>query len=128
MTCSGSRLLSQTTLRNILGTKNLHEILSDREGISGAMQVGQTRAGGAKDAKGVAVISTICSKCIVDNYIEHVTFNFVFSNVSPPTLAPLNNRDHIILFSLLFNGGVSISIYPFRPNPPHLTSRDERHM
>ena len=33
------RLLSQTTLRNILGTKNLHEILSDREGISGAMQV-----------------------------------------------------------------------------------------
>ena len=36
---SPRRLLSQTTLRNILGTKNLHEILSDREGISGAMQV-----------------------------------------------------------------------------------------
>ena len=36
---SPPRLLSQTTLRNILGTKNLHEILSDREGISGAMQV-----------------------------------------------------------------------------------------
>ena len=36
---SALRLLSQTTLRNILGTKNLHEILSDREGISGAMQV-----------------------------------------------------------------------------------------
>ena len=36
---SNRRLLSQTTLRNILGTKNLHEILSDREGISGAMQV-----------------------------------------------------------------------------------------
>ena len=34
------RLLSQTTLRNILGTKNLHEILSDRESISSAMQVG----------------------------------------------------------------------------------------
>jgi len=33
-----TRLLSQTTLRNILGTKNLHEILSDREGISGSMQ------------------------------------------------------------------------------------------
>ena len=30
-----SRLLAQTTLRNILGTKTLHEILSDREGISG---------------------------------------------------------------------------------------------
>ena len=72
MTCSGSRLLSQTTLRNILGTKNLHEILSDREGISGAMQVGQTRAGGAKDAEGVAVIFTICSKCIVEtrNHVD----------------------------------------------------------
>ncbi len=34
-----SRLLAQTTLRNILGTKNLHEILSDRESISGSMQV-----------------------------------------------------------------------------------------
>lgn len=34
-----TRLLAQTTLRNILGTKNLHEILSDRESISGAMQV-----------------------------------------------------------------------------------------
>ena len=34
-----TRLLAQTTLRNILGTKSLHEILSDRESISGAMQV-----------------------------------------------------------------------------------------
>ena len=33
------RLLAQTTLRNILGTKNLHEILSDRESISSDMQV-----------------------------------------------------------------------------------------
>ena len=33
------RLLAQTSLRNILGTKNLHEILSDRESISIAMQV-----------------------------------------------------------------------------------------
>ncbi len=33
-----TRLLAQTTLRNILGTKNLHEILSDRESISTAMQ------------------------------------------------------------------------------------------
>ncbi len=35
-----TRLLAQTTLRNILGTKNLHEILSDRESISVSMQVG----------------------------------------------------------------------------------------
>jgi len=34
-----TRLLAQTTLRNILGTKNLHEILSDRESISTSMQV-----------------------------------------------------------------------------------------
>ena len=33
-----TQLLAQTTLRTILGTRNLHEILSDREGISGAMQ------------------------------------------------------------------------------------------
>merc|ERR1719193_261790 len=34
-----TRLLAQTTLRNILGTKNLHEILSDRESIAGSMQI-----------------------------------------------------------------------------------------
>merc|ERR1719245_425592 len=33
-----TRLLAQTTLRNILGTKSLHEILSDRESISTSMQ------------------------------------------------------------------------------------------
>lgn len=33
-----TRLLAQTTLRNVLGTKNLAEILSDREGISHYMQ------------------------------------------------------------------------------------------
>jgi len=33
-----TRLLAQTSLRNTLGTKNLHEILSDRESISLAMQ------------------------------------------------------------------------------------------
>ena len=34
-----TRLLAQTTLRNILGTKNLHEILSERDSISNSMQV-----------------------------------------------------------------------------------------
>ena len=34
-----TRLLAQTSLRNILGTKTLQEILSDREEISKAMQV-----------------------------------------------------------------------------------------
>ena len=32
-------LLAQTTLRNVLGTKNLSEILSERETISYSMQV-----------------------------------------------------------------------------------------
>jgi erythrocyte band 7 integral membrane protein len=36
-----TRLLAQTTLRNVLGTRNLHEILGDRESISGVMQVHQ---------------------------------------------------------------------------------------
>ena len=36
--CYLGRLLAQTSLRNILGTKNLHEILSDRDSIAGAMQ------------------------------------------------------------------------------------------
>uniref|UniRef100_A0A672F3C7 Stomatin (EPB72)-like 3a n=1 Tax=Salarias fasciatus TaxID=181472 RepID=A0A672F3C7_SALFA len=35
---SSTRLLAQTTLRNALGTKNLAELLSDREGISHSMQ------------------------------------------------------------------------------------------
>lgn len=34
-----TKLLAQTTLRNILGTKTLTEMLSDREAISLQMQV-----------------------------------------------------------------------------------------
>lgn len=37
-----TQLLAQTTLRNVLGTKNLSELLSDREGISNSMQVQAT--------------------------------------------------------------------------------------
>lgn len=37
---AATRLLAQTTLRNVLGTKNLAEILSDREEIAHTMQVG----------------------------------------------------------------------------------------
>lgn len=42
-----TRLLAQTTLRNVLGTKSLSEVLSDREGISHSMQVWRT--GGLTD-------------------------------------------------------------------------------
>jgi len=34
-----SQLLAQTTLRNILGTKTLQEILSDREAITQNMRI-----------------------------------------------------------------------------------------
>lgn len=34
-----TRLLAQTTLRNMLGIKNLAEILSDRDAIAMSMQV-----------------------------------------------------------------------------------------
>ena len=34
-----TRLLAQTTLRNILGTRSLSEILSERENISHSIQV-----------------------------------------------------------------------------------------
>jgi erythrocyte band 7 integral membrane protein len=37
-----TRLLAATTLRNVLGTKNLSEILADREAISHQMQVWYT--------------------------------------------------------------------------------------
>ena len=40
-----TRLLAQTTLRTVLGTKSLSEILSDRENISHFMQVSSDRAG-----------------------------------------------------------------------------------
>jgi len=36
---AATRLLAQTTLRNILGTKALHDILSDREAIANLMDV-----------------------------------------------------------------------------------------
>jgi regulator of protease activity HflC (stomatin/prohibitin superfamily) len=38
-TLSSTRLLAQTILRNILGTKTLQEILSDREVIAHSMQI-----------------------------------------------------------------------------------------
>ena len=39
-----TRLLAQTTLRNVLGTKILSEILSDRENISHFMQVNRANS------------------------------------------------------------------------------------
>ena len=38
-----TRLLAQTTLRNTMGTRHLHEILSERVSISGSMQVSKKK-------------------------------------------------------------------------------------
>jgi erythrocyte band 7 integral membrane protein len=47
-----TRLLAQTTLRNTLGMRPLHEILSDRDTISSTMQV---TLDAATDAWGIKV-------------------------------------------------------------------------
>uniref|UniRef100_A0A1A8H4L2 Stomatin n=1 Tax=Nothobranchius korthausae TaxID=1143690 RepID=A0A1A8H4L2_9TELE len=49
---AATRLLAQTTLRNVLGTKNLAEILSDREEIAHSMQ---STLDDATDAWGIKV-------------------------------------------------------------------------
>ncbi|KAL0606261.1 Erythrocyte band 7 integral membrane protein [Plecturocebus cupreus] len=49
---SATRLLAQTTLRNVLGTKNLSQILSDREEIAHSMQ---TTLDDATDSWGIKV-------------------------------------------------------------------------
>ena len=41
---ASTKLLAQTTLRNMIGTRSLSEILTDREGISAQMQVGLVRS------------------------------------------------------------------------------------
>ena len=51
-----TRLLAATTLRNVLGTKNLAEILSERETIS---QVMQNSLDEATDPWGVKVCQTL---------------------------------------------------------------------
>ena len=38
-----TKLLAQTTLRNMIGTRNLSDILMDREGLSAQMQVNCVR-------------------------------------------------------------------------------------
>ena len=81
-----TRLLAQTTLRNILGTKNLHEILSDRESISGSMQV--------CNEKGLPpfVLLLMCVSITTDHFVcvcqfqqyyEHIVKSFIFCPFTP---------------------------------------------
>ena len=81
-----TRLLAQTTLRNILGTKNLHEILSDRESISGSMQV--------CNEKGLPPFVLLLMRvsittdhfvcvCQFQQYYEHIVKSFIFCPFTP---------------------------------------------
>jgi len=54
-----TRLLAQTTLRNVLGTKNLSEILSEREVISSSMQVWQCLLLGMRDVYGTPLKNSV---------------------------------------------------------------------
>lgn len=57
---AATRLLAQTTLRNVLGTKNLAEILSDREEIAHTMQVPSDRT----RARSHSAVIRFCKKDI----------------------------------------------------------------
>ena len=85
------RLLAQTTLRNILGTKNLHEILSDRESISGSMQVRTLHASTScwqNSIKWKDRLHTVhCPSCTF--WATHSEICTQFSNLAPPWLSQL---------------------------------------
>src|SRR6218665_3211164 len=68
-----TRLLAQTTLRNVLGTKNFSEILSDRENISHFMQVNSRDLGKSLVWRfGVKVrhIGTVSGAPLSNNWLE----------------------------------------------------------
>ena len=59
-----TRLLAQTTLRNVLGTKNLSEILADREVISHTMQVRTAKDSKSKTSRHVNPLFSVTESCI----------------------------------------------------------------
>ena len=59
-----TRLLAQTTLRNVLGTKNLSEILADREVISHTMQVRTAKDSKSKTSRHVNTLFSVTEYCI----------------------------------------------------------------
>lgn len=61
-----TRLLAQTTLRNVLGTKNLAEVLSDREGISHSMQVS------SKSCKFLHLVFNNCNLFLFSSYCRRL--------------------------------------------------------
>ena len=71
-----TRLLAQTTLRNILGTKPLHEILSERDSISQAMQVHLVYFLKCMSYENIMIFRTIIIKC--HHKIQYRYVNFIF--------------------------------------------------
>merc|ERR1739836_110041 len=61
-----TRLLAATTLRNVLGTRNLAEILSERESISKVMQDALDEA---TDLWGVKVTLSYILKIVYQTYL-----------------------------------------------------------
>lgn len=99
-----TRLLAQTTLRNALGTKNLAELLSDREGISHHMQVCCIHIISPWLA---LVIGFICGLCISSNLGKKVDTEWVYSRLWLASLLlkdVLNNKTlHLSLYSHTFD-------------------------
>ncbi len=62
-----TRLLAQTTLRNVLGTKNLSEILSERETISNSMQVRMRRTSRDVTRRHTSHDTKLCSAAVAVN-------------------------------------------------------------
>ena len=65
---SSTKLLASTTLRTMLGTKNLSEILSERETIAGGIL---QQLDEATDPWGIKVSLFICSKNLITTKSEH---------------------------------------------------------
>jgi hypothetical protein len=68
-----TRLLAQTTLRNTMGTRHLHEILSERMTISGGMQVRLTNHSLNKKPFEIENTSSHLSRPLWINYCDYRT-------------------------------------------------------
>eukprot|EP00069_Balaena_mysticetus_P004499 bmy_04578T0 len=72
---SATRLLAQTTLRNVLGTKNLSQILSDREEIAHNMQViaAEGEMNASRALKEAAMVITESPAALQLRYLQTLT-------------------------------------------------------
>ena len=77
-----TQLLAQTTLRNVLGTKNLGEILSDRDQISESMQVNRLITFSICQSVYLSVCLSVClSFCVAKNAAHTILAQAMLRNV-----------------------------------------------